>query len=68
VRATMLMPVFPQLFEFKGGLFWKAARRPDLTVGMRVRAAHGGTFVFEDLHVTVLRRGFRNIPILKPRR
>lgn len=57
VVASMFTIVAFQLFDFHCRFFREARGGPDLAVGMWVRAAHGGTFVFEDLHVAVLDLG-----------
>lgn len=53
--AAALFAVIPfQLFQFNSGLVGKTAGRPDLAMGMRIRAAHSGAFVLEDLHIAIL--------------
>lgn len=54
VCATLLAAVSFQLGEFERGFLGEAGGGPDLAVRVRVGAAHGGAFVFEDLHVSVL--------------
>lgn len=55
VVSGVVAAVLLELCEFQSGLFWRACRGPDLAVRMGVGAAHGGTFVLEDLHPAVLR-------------
>ena len=50
----MFAPVAHEVVELDGGFFGQAGDGPDLPVRVRVRAAHGCSLVFEDLHVAVL--------------
>lgn len=52
--SSSLSTVLLQLLQFDGGFVRQASCSPDLTVRVRVRAAHGCAFVLEDLHVPVL--------------
>ncbi len=49
--------VLGHLRELLAGLLGQRAGRPDLAVRVRVRAAHGGALVLEDLHVPQLALG-----------
>lgn len=56
VAPPVLGPVLGQLDGLGRGLLGQRARRPDLAVRVRVRAAHGRALVLEDLHVAELLR------------
>ena len=60
VEPALLAPVFLQLLQLQPGLLGHPRRRPYLPVRMRVRAPHRCALVLEDLHVPVLRVGFRD--------
>ncbi len=50
----MVLPVLCQVHELLARFLRHGARRPDLAVGVRVRAAHRRSLVLEDLHVSQL--------------
>lgn len=54
VFAVILVAVFLQLGKLYCELFRETAERPDLPVWVWIRTTHGGTFVFEYLHVAEL--------------
>ena len=54
VSPTVLAPVLGHLGKLLPRLLGHRGRRPDLAVGVRIRASHGGALVLEDLHVSVL--------------
>lgn len=54
IAAALLAPVVLQVEKLKARLFGKGGSRPDLTVRVRIRAAHSTALVLEDLHVPVL--------------
>lgn len=45
------LAVLCHVLQFNGSLLWDVFCRPDLTVRMRVRAAHDSALVFKDLDV-----------------
>lgn len=50
----MLGMVGGEIVQFERGFFGQTGLNPDLAVRVRIAAAHGTAFVFEDLHVSVL--------------
>ena len=54
VGVVVVTAVGNLVLELERGFFGEVSYGPDLAMGMRVRATHGGAFVFEDLHVAVL--------------
>ena len=55
VPAGVLGAVLRHLPQLRRGLLGQRGHGPDLAVRVRVRAAHGGALVLEDLHVAQLR-------------
>lgn len=60
----MLGVVGEEVVEFERGFFGETGLYPDLAVRVRVAAAHCAAFVFEDLHVAVLRGGSGSVFVL----
>lgn len=54
VAVVVFSSVLLHALKLNAGLLWQACGGPNLTVWMRVGAAHGRAFVFENLHVAVL--------------
>ena len=57
VLTSAFATILFQLFQFHGRLLGQRAGRPNLSVRVRVRTTHRGTFILEDLHIPVLLLG-----------
>lgn len=54
MTTRVFLSIFKKIDEFGSRLFRQSSRSPDLSMRMRIRTTHCGTFILEDLHPFIL--------------